>query len=103
MINVVKKFGGVYYGPKAENDEGNAKLSKWYDPVVGEDVFVDSGRYSVAYDEVLKGLVMRPVFWRYYGEGQGVRRSKWTVDWGREGLQPFDRQSEDVLEEVRIG
>ena len=45
---------------------------------------------------------MRPTFWRFYGQGDEVRRSTWFLDTSRNGLQPFDDEAQTVLEDAYL-
>ena len=46
--------------------------------------------------------VMRPNFWRFYGNGDDVRRATWFLDTARHGLQPFDYDAQAVLEDAYL-
>jgi hypothetical protein len=46
--------------------------------------------------------VMRPNFWRFYGNGDDVRRATWFLDTARNGLQPFDCDAQAVLEDAYL-
>jgi hypothetical protein len=50
---------------------------------------------------ITNSMIMRPVFWRYYGVGESVRRAIWVQDAGKRlGLQPYSEQSANVLEDA---
>ncbi|GMH46747.1 hypothetical protein TrRE_jg7207, partial [Triparma retinervis] len=71
--------------PPPSAADPTSRLSKWYEPSASRDVFVDAGRHCVTLSSSLprvlasspqgapRGLMMRPVFWRYYGDGEPVR------------------------------
>jgi DDHD domain len=46
--------------------------------------------------------IMRPNFWRFYGQGDSVRRSAWFLDTPRSGLQPFDETAQSILEDAYL-
>jgi hypothetical protein len=47
-------------------------------------------------------MIRRPTFWRFYGQGDEVRRATWFLDTARHGLQPFDYNAQAVLEDAYL-
>ena len=45
---------------------------------------------------------MRPTLWRFHGSGDAVVRSNWFLDTPRNGLQPFDDDAQNVLEDAYL-
>jgi hypothetical protein len=46
-------------------------------------------------------MLMRPTLWRFYGEGNRVRRGVWLMDTKR-GLQPYSEESAAILEDAYL-
>ncbi|GMH83430.1 hypothetical protein TL16_g09596 [Triparma laevis f. inornata] len=90
------------------DDPAPSSLSQWHEPDTSSDVFVDEGRHVVTWKNKKPKntntknsiCLMKPVFWRYYGDGEPVRRCVWMLDSGKAGLQPFNDQSAGVLEDA---
>ena len=47
-------------------------------------------------------MLMRPIFWRYHGMGDEVRRGVWLLDTQRNGLQPYSEESAAILEDAYL-
>jgi hypothetical protein len=47
-------------------------------------------------------MTMRPNFWRFYGDGDDVRRAVWFLDTARHGLQPLDDEACFILEDAYL-
>jgi len=93
-------------------------FAKWYEPDIVSDVLVEHNRFSVTFTSKLLvtetftsmepfifhplSFLMRPNLWRYYGEGNDVRRGTWFLDSQRHGLQPYSDESAAVLEDAYL-
>ena len=116
--------------PPPDSTGAADRPSAWHEPS-SRDVFVDEGRHVVAklsnsnnnnknktnrernggggegsdpswHCDGVEERVMRPVYWRFYGPGDSVRRAIWTVDGGKKGLQPYSARSALVLEDAYL-
>jgi hypothetical protein len=92
--------------------------AKWYDPDLNHDILVEQRRYAVTFihkhnDGDIHGnesplishpiyFCMRPTLWRFYGDGNDVRRATWLLDTYRYGLQPYSDDSAAVLEDAYL-
>lgn len=47
-------------------------------------------------------MVMRPIFWRFHGQGDDVCRSVWFLDTQWHGLQPYSEESAAILEDAYL-
>ena len=101
-VKLEEKWGavGVDEGEGCCDEDGEKSYtakSRWAQPDKDRDVFVDESRFAVT--RVRDGFFIKvPVFWRYR-EADKVRASNWLIA-GRNGLQPFDGESETILEEA---
>ena len=98
------RWKGAQPPPKQrQTAEEEDALSRWYEPTE-RDVFVDKGRHVVTWsdsDAIETKLSMKPVFWRFYANGDPCRRSYWMQDSGsNDGLQPYSESSAAILEDA---
>lgn len=104
---------GQYMGKKNANINRSSAFSNycddseaadgaiWYEPDLDEDVLVDGYRHAVSFDDETKRMIMRPILWRFLGEGNQVRRGVWVMDTGKgKGLQPYSEESASILEDA---
>lgn len=47
-------------------------------------------------------ILKRPTLWRFYGEGQKVRRGVWLLETKSKGIQSYDKTSSAILEDAYL-